>query len=244
MRVIPALDLRNGQAVRLRGGQFGSERVYANNPLELARHWRRAGATHLHVVDLDRAAGLGENLSLIKKLCLESGLKVQCGGGIRSVEDVDWLLGCGVQAVVLGSVACRDAPLTLDLFRRYGPDRIILAMDLQSTIEPGGYEIRIDAWRTNAGIRPQDFLRRYVPMGAQQVLCTDVDRDGGLCGCNFDLYRSLTRDWPGLSLQASGGVAGPEDLESLKSVGVDGVIVGRALLDGRLHVESLWEAEL
>lgn len=240
MNIIPALDLRDGQVVRLRRGQFGSEQVYSREPLVLARQWRRAGAEYLHIVDLDRAAGFGENLAVIKEISSSSGLQVQCGGGIRCREDVDWLLDAGVQSVVLGSVACRDVSLTTDLLRGYGGDRIILAMDLQSTTAARGYEVRIDAWRASAGIQPDEFLQKYVSVGLQRVLCTDVDRDGGLCGPNIELYRWLTEKWPGLRFVASGGVSGEEDLRKLESVGVDGVVVGRALLDGRLQTDGLW----
>jgi phosphoribosylformimino-5-aminoimidazole carboxamide ribotide isomerase len=234
--VIPAIDLRGGQVVRLRQGDYAQETRYDVGPSELAERYADAGARWLHVVDLDGArAGDLSNLSVIEAMA-KAGLRVQAGGGVRAEEDVHRLFAAGVTRVVVGSVAIRDPESVAKWLTRHGADRFTIALD---TRWRGDHWSLPSAGWTESESRTLDELAPwYAEKGARHLLCTDIERDGMLAGFNLDLYQHLTHVVPELAVQASGGVRSLEDIRAARSAGAGGVILGRALLEGRFTLEG------
>ncbi|HXS02995.1 MAG TPA: 1-(5-phosphoribosyl)-5-[(5-phosphoribosylamino)methylideneamino]imidazole-4-carboxamide isomerase [Rhodanobacter sp.] len=234
--VIPAIDLRGGQVVRLKQGDYAQQTIYAGDPRALASRYADAGARWLHLVDLDgaRSGRLG-NLAVIQSIAAD-GMAVQAGGGVREETDLQRLFDAGVQRVVLGSVAIRDPERVAGWLASYGADRLTVALDTRRidgrwTLPSAGW-IEIEA-RTLDELAPW-----YAARGARHLLCTDIDRDGMLAGFNLDLYRHLADRVPQLAVQASGGVRSLDDIRAARAAGAQGVILGRALLEGRFSVEE------
>jgi phosphoribosylformimino-5-aminoimidazole carboxamide ribotide isomerase len=229
--IIPAIDLRGGQVVRLAQGDYARQTTYASPPLALAETYAAAGARWLHVVDLDGAhSGELSNLGIIEAIA-RTGLRVQAGGGVRGVADVHRLLDAGVARVVVGSVAIRDPSRVANWLERHGGERFTLALDTRWTDDR--WTLPSAGW-TQAETRTLDELAPwYAAHGARHMLCTDIDRDGMLAGFNLALYRHLTELAPALAVQASGGVRSVEDIRAARAAGARGVILGRALLEGR-----------
>ncbi|MEI7038170.1 1-(5-phosphoribosyl)-5-[(5-phosphoribosylamino)methylideneamino] imidazole-4-carboxamide isomerase [Fulvimonas yonginensis] len=228
--VIPAIDLRGGQVVRLAQGDYARQTVYAQEPLALAHAYAAAGARWLHLVDLDgaREGGLA-NLAVIEAVA-RSGLKIQAGGGVRKVADVHRLFDAGVSRVVLGSVAIREPQRVADWIARHGGERFTIALDTRWSEDR--WMLPSAGW-TRAEARTLDDLAPwYAAHGARHLLCTDIDRDGMLAGFNLALYRHLAQIAPALEVQASGGVRSVQDIRAAREAGARGVILGRALLEG------------
>lgn len=234
--VIPAIDLRGGQVVRLAQGDYARQTIYASDPLALAESYAAAGAQWLHLVDLDGAqAGGLANLSIIETIA-RTGLRVQAGGGVRSVGDVHRLFDAGVQRVVLGSVAIRDPARVAGWLERHGGERFTLALDTRWR-DPR-WTLPSAGWTQVETRTLDDLAPWYAAHGARHLLCTDIDRDGMLAGFNLALYRHLSELAPTLSVQASGGVRSVEDIGAARAAGAHGVILGRALLEGRFGLDE------
>jgi phosphoribosylformimino-5-aminoimidazole carboxamide ribotide isomerase len=232
--ILPAIDLRAGQVVRLAQGDYARQTTYATDPLALAAGHAAAGARWLHVVDLDgaKAGGLA-NLPVIEALA-RTGMRVQAGGGVRGVADVHRLLDAGVERVVLGSVAIRDPDRVAGWLQRHGGERFTIALDTRWAEDR--WVLPSAGW-TRVETRTLDELAPwYAAQGARHLLCTDIDRDGMLAGPNLALYRHLADIAPTLAVQASGGVRSVEDIRAAAAVGAHGVVLGRALLEGRFTV--------
>ena len=238
MIVFPAIDLRHGRCVRLTQGRFDAEQVYRDDPLSIARRFEMAGATHLHVVDLDGAKSeSAEQTTLIVRLAQSTRLKVQAGGGIRRADQVERLLGAGVARVVIGSLAVREPNATLELLARFGGDPIVLALDVR--IAAGGDAfVETAGWRGGSDLTIGAAIDRYVDRGLRTILCTDISRDGTLLGPNVELYRSLRSRYPGVELLASGGIGTLADVSAVLSIGATGVIIGKALYEKRFTLEE------
>ena len=234
--VIPAIDLRNGCVVRLKQGDYAQQTTYAADPRELAQRYADAGARWLHLVDLDGArSGNLENLAVIQSIAAR-GMQIQAGGGVRSGEDLRRLFDAGVQRVVLGSVAIRDPELVTGWLTAHGTERLTIALDTRRI--DGRWTLPSAGW-TESETRTLDELAPwYAAQGARHLLCTDIDRDGMLAGFNLELYRHLAQSAPQLALQASGGVRSLDDIRAARDAGASGVILGRALLEGRFTVEE------
>jgi len=232
--VIPAIDLRGGQVVRLKQGDYAQQTTYAADPRELARRYADAGARRLHLVDLDGArSGQLDNLDVIGTIAAD-GMQVQAGGGVRDENDLERLFDAGVDRVVLGSVAIREPELVAGWLGKYGAERLTLALDTRCI--DGRWTLPSAGW-TETGTRTLDELAPwYAARGARHLLCTDIDRDGMLAGFNLDLYRHLADSVPQLAVQASGGVRTLDDIRAAREAGAQGVILGRALLEGRFTV--------
>jgi phosphoribosylformimino-5-aminoimidazole carboxamide ribotide isomerase len=234
--VILAIDLRGGRVVRLRQGDYAQQTTYAADPRELAQRYADAGARWLHLVDLDgaRSGGL-ENLAVIQAIA-SSGMQIQAGGGVRGEDDVQRLFDAGVQRVVLGSVAIRDPELVAGWLAKHGAERLTIALDTRHI--DGRWTLPSAGW-TESETRTLDELAPwYAAHGAHHLLCTDIERDGMLGGFNLDLYRHLADSVPQLAVQASGGVRSLDDIRAAREAGAQGVILGRALLEGRFTVEE------
>ncbi|GMV28789.1 MAG: 1-(5-phosphoribosyl)-5-[(5-phosphoribosylamino) methylideneamino] imidazole-4-carboxamide isomerase [Rhodanobacteraceae bacterium] len=232
--IIPAIDLRDGQVVRLRQGDYSQQTRYRVDPLRLAQDYAAAGAAWLHVVDLDGArTGNLANFRLIEALA-GTALQLQAGGGVRGEDDLERLFDVGVARVVLGSVAVREPERVAEWLTRYGAERLCIALDTRE--ENGTWRLASDGW-TQAEAPTLDMLApRYAAAGAVHVLCTDIHRDGMLAGPNLGLYAHLRQLAPGLHVQASGGVRDLADVRAVRELGLAGVVLGRSLLDGRLDL--------
>lgn len=239
MKIIPAIDLRNGRCVRLLKGDFDKETEYSSNPVEIGSQFSALAVGDLHIVDLDGAlTGTQRNRHIVAELVRESGLQVQVGGGIRSREDVaDWL-GKGVSRCVVGSLAVREPEVVISWLDEFGPDAIVIALDVR--IEAAGRPVlTTQGWTEETDTSLWECLDEFEKADARHILCTDVLRDGTLTGPNFDLYANILNRYPGVKLQASGGVRDIDDLELLRELGVPAAITGKALLDGRVTAEEI-----
>lgn len=233
MLIIPAIDLRAGRVVRLRQGDYAQETRYDFDAFALAADYADAGATWLHLVDLDGAkSGHFENLRAIEKIAAAERLAVQAGGGVRNADDVERLLDAGVARVVVGSIAVRAPDEVEKWIARYGAERLCIALDTRS--ENGAWRLPSAGWTQAEGATLDELAPRYVRAGARHLLCTDISRDGMLSGPNLDLYAHLARIAPALDVIASGGVRSIADVRALREGGLAGVVLGRSLLEGRL----------
>ena len=236
MLIYPAIDLRGGRCVRLAQGDFDAETRYGD-PVEQACRFAEAGAEWIHVVDLDGArAGAARQSDLIAVIVEAAGVNVQCGGGVRSAEDVSALLDIGVARVVIGSAAVKRPAEVSGWIGRFGPDRICAAFDGRAGA--GGFAIAAEGWTEGSGVMLNDAIERFAGAGLRHALVTDVTRDGMLSGPNTALYRDLAARFSGLAVQASGGVAALSDLRALKTAGAQAAIVGRALYENRFTLEE------
>lgn len=234
--VIPAIDLRNGQVVRLQQGDYAKETRYATDPRDLAKRYADAGARWLHVVDLDGArAGDLANLSMIEAVA-KSGMHIQAGGGVRTEEDTSRLFAVGVTRVVVGSAAIRNPERVATWLERNGADRFTIALDTRRRGEQ--WSLPSAGWTEEEAHTLDQLAPWFAAKGARHLLCTDIDRDGMLAGFNLDLYRHLAQTVPELAVQASGGVRSLEDIRAAREAGAAAVILGRALLEGRFTLED------
>ena len=234
MIIYPAIDLIAGEVVRLHKGDFAQKTIYGSDPVAVARSYAEAGASWLHLVDLDGAkVPARRQTTLIGNIITESGLKVQTGGGIRSRADVESLVSAGASRVVIGSLAVREPELVAAMIRDFGPDTICLAADV---VRPNDdFLIAISGWQEASELTLTAFLSGFEAVGLRHVLCTDIDRDGTMQGPNADLYHTVKASFPNIHLQASGGVKGIEDLADLQT---DGVIIGRAIYEGAIDLRA------
>ncbi|MFK7886749.1 MAG: 1-(5-phosphoribosyl)-5-[(5-phosphoribosylamino)methylideneamino]imidazole-4-carboxamide isomerase [Gammaproteobacteria bacterium] len=230
--IIPALDFRSGNYVRLEQGRFDSAKVYGDNPLELARHYQDQGARYLHLVDLDAAEGKGlDNTALIQTLAQNLTMTLQVGGGLRTTDQVRALLDGGVSRVVVGSLAVKQPELVRQWLSDFGPDAVVLALDVHSAAMP---VIHVHGWQTATDVTLWQALEDYTALGLRHVLCTDISRDGMQSGPSVELYEQIMTRHPTLQLQASGGVRDRQDIADLGKRRVPFAISGRALLEGTL----------
>ncbi|MCD1126987.1 1-(5-phosphoribosyl)-5-[(5-phosphoribosylamino)methylideneamino]imidazole-4-carboxamide isomerase [Jinshanibacter sp. LJY008] len=242
--IIPALDLIDGSVVRLHQGDYGQQRDYGNDPLPRLQQYQQQGAQVLHLVDLTGAKDpKARQLPLLRKLLAGVSVPVQIGGGIRTEQDVSDLIDAGASRVVIGSTAVRQPEMVEQWFKRFGADALVLALDVRID-DSGNKNVAISGWQENSSQTLEQIVEHYLPYGLKHVLCTDISRDGTLAGSNVDLYCEISQRYPNIAFQASGGIGSLNDIAALRTSGVKGVIVGRALLDGKFNVEeaiSCWQ---
>lgn len=243
-QIIPALDLINGQVVRLHQGDYGQQTTYSDNPIEQFRRYLNAGAQQLHLVDLTGAKDPAKRqTALIGQIIRETQGKIQVGGGIRSEQDVADLLKVGANRVVIGSTAVKERAMVKGWFAKYGAKKFVLALDVNINAQ-GEKIIAISGWQEASGVSLEELIDEYLSVGLKHVLCTDISRDGTLQGSNVDLYKEICAKYPQIEFQSSGGIGSLADIQALKGTGVAGVIVGRALLEGKFTLEeaiSCWQ---
>ncbi|WP_342608492.1 1-(5-phosphoribosyl)-5-[(5-phosphoribosylamino)methylideneamino]imidazole-4-carboxamide isomerase [Vibrio tritonius] len=236
--IIPALDLIEGQVVRLYQGDYGQVTEYKVDPVEQFAVYHQAGANWLHLVDLTGAKNTqARQLDLIAKLIASTPANVQIGGGVRTEDDVKGLLDAGAQRVVVGSTAVKNPTLVKGWMEKYGAEHIVLALDINIDSQ-GVRRVAISGWQEDSGVTIEELIEDYQTVGLQHVLCTDISRDGTLAGSNVELYVDLCKAYPEVQFQSSGGIGSLADIAALKDTGVTGVIVGRALLDGKFTAEE------
>nr|MBP6361410.1 1-(5-phosphoribosyl)-5-[(5-phosphoribosylamino)methylideneamino] imidazole-4-carboxamide isomerase [Aeromonas sp.] len=212
--------------------------AYSSSPQARFDDYVAQGAEQLHLVDLDGAKDAkARQLALITELLAVTQAPVQVGGGVRSEQDVADLLAAGANRVVVGSTAVKSPELVASWMEKYGPERIVLALDVNIDAQ-GNRQIAVAGWQENSGVTIEALIERFLPAGLRHVLCTDISRDGTLSGSNVELYRDLCARYPSVAFQASGGIGGLADIEALKDTGVKGVILGRALLEGKFSVSE------
>lgn len=233
MQVIPAIDLLNGQCVRLHKGSYEEVTVYHESPVEQARLFKEAGFDHIHIVDLNGAKeGRFVNLPHIKEIITELGISVQTGGGIRTFGDAEFLINEGLSKVICSSMAIKNEPDWLKLLEQY-PEQTILGMDLKDG------KIAYAGWLETASESVDSFVSRMLNKGLSEILCTDISKDGTLAGPNQALYEELKTSFPEIRLIASGGVSSLEDLQKLDAAGIDSVVVGKAYYENRITLEEM-----
>lgn len=238
MKIIPAIDLRGGRCVRLYQGDYGRETVYDADPVELAKEYFDAGASRLHIVDLDGARdGAFQNLQAISDMAKAIRCPIQSGGGIRSSQDIARLFEAGVERAVVGSIAIREPALVREWIGRFGAERICVAFDARWT--DNDFRLASAGWKKTHSMTLWDGIESLIDYDLKHVLCTDIGRDGTLSGANEALYREIMTRYDQLSVIASGGVSDLASLHSLQATGVPAVVVGRALLDGRIAIKDV-----
>jgi len=234
MEIIPAIDIIDGKCVRLTQGDYAQKKIYNENPLEVAMEFEDAGLRRLHLVDLDGAkAGAVKNWKVLERLAGKTGLVIDFGGGIKTIKDVEIVFGSGAALATVGSIAVKDGPLFVSWLEEFGAGRFLLGADVRDEkIAVGGWLETTDRW-------VYDFIQEYVEKGVEQVFCTDVSKDGLLQGPALDLYKNIVGKFPSLHFIASGGVSSFDDVLRLEEAGCKGVIIGKAIYEGRITLNQL-----
>lgn len=235
MEVIPAIDIIEGSCVRLTKGAFDTAKVYSENPLEMAKQFETSGLKRLHVVDLDGAkSGAVTNLPVLERLCSQTDLSIDFGGGIKTREQLKGVFGAGADFVSLGSIAVKEPKKVEEWIEEFGAERFILAADTKAgKVVSAGWQEEGDAL--------DGFISSFLDRGLSKIMVTDVERDGTLTGPATELYSKLLAEFEGLWLFASGGVSSYEDLQALQEINIKSVIVGKAFYEGRVSLEQLAE---
>ena len=233
IELIPAIDIINGQCVRLTKGDYDQKTVYGE-PLDMALEFERIGFKRLHVVDLDGAKSKHiVNDAVLKAITTETNLTVDFGGGIKTDEDIEKAFASGAAMVTIGSIAVTQPELFMGWLSTYGAERIILGADVRHG------KISINGWKEDSSEDLLPFLRKYVDAGVKNVLCTEISKDGTLAGPAIDLYRRIMEAYPELHLIASGGVSSKEDIEALDAAGIPAVVFGKAIYEGRIDLREV-----
>ncbi len=229
MRIYPAIDIKDGNCVRLLQGRFSDVTVYGDNPVETALKWERLGGDFIHVVDLDGALkGHGVNAEVIKNICAAVNVPVQTGGGIRTMEDIEKKLDCGISRVIIGTSAVKDADFVRRAVDKY-KEKIVIGIDAKDGM------VAIEGWEQVSEFSAVDFAKRMEKLGVSTIVYTDIATDGTLKGPNIAAMTEMAEN-TALDVIASGGVGKIEDITALSHTGVEGVIIGRALYTGNIDL--------
>ena len=234
IRIIPAIDIIDGKCVRLTQGDYAQKKIYNENPLEVARSFQDAGIQRLHLVDLDGAREKRIiNYKVLETIAAQTQLVIDFGGGLQSDDDLRIAFESGAAQVTGGSIAVKAPEVFLGWLEKFGSERIILGADARDE------KIAVSGWQETTGISIFDFLEDYVSKGVKYTISTDVAKDGLLQGPSIDLYRKMGEKFPELSVIASGGISAMEDLLTLNTMGVYGVIVGKAIYENRISLKEI-----
>ncbi len=236
--MIPAIDLINGEVVRLYQGDYNQKTNYQYTVQERQQAYAKAGAKVMHFVDLDGAKdSTKRQLTTLKTVVNHDSMTIQVGGGIRNEQDVQQLLELGADRVVIGSLAIKQPELVQAWLKTYGGDKIVLALDIKID-EQGNKTLPTHGWIKDSGVNLEDLMEQYINAGIKHILCTDISKDGTLSGSNVQLYTELCEKYPQIQWQASGGIGSLADIKALIPTGVTGVILGRSLLEGKFTLEE------
>jgi phosphoribosylformimino-5-aminoimidazole carboxamide ribotide isomerase len=236
IRIIPAIDIIEGQVVRLRHGDFTKKTTYQQDPLAIAKSYQDIGIKYLHLVDLDGAkAGHIINWQILDTLVRKTSLSIDFGGGIRSDRDIAIALDNGANQVTVGSIAVRNREKVNTWIKKYGSDKLILGADVINN------KIAVSAWQDQTELDIYNFIHTYAGSGITDCICTDVSRDGDLQGPAIELYQEIKKRFPDLFIIASGGISSVEDIVKLDNAAINGVIIGKALLEERISLNQLMQ---
>ena len=234
MQIIPAIDIINGKCVRLTKGDFTKQKIYYEDPLNAAKTFENAGLQRLHIVDLDGAkSGKISNLKVLESIASNTKLVIDFGGGIKNIEDVSSVFNAGASIVTLGSIAVRTPEVVEEWLLEFGADKILIGADVLDE------KIRISGWMKDGGITIFEFISKMLAIGTQYIFCTDILKDGVMQGPSIDLYKKIILEFPLINLIASGGVSKIEDVTALKNIGCSGVIIGKAIYEGKITLQQL-----
>ena len=234
MILVPAIDIINGQCVRLTKGDYDTKKVYNESPVEVAKAFEGAGLTHVHVVDLDGARAKHiVNAKVLEQIATQTSLQVDFGGGIKSETDLQTAFDCGASQVTLGSIAVSEPDLVLEWLDKFGSEHLILGADAKNR------RIATHGWEQDSGLDVIDFVKDYAQKGFDYVLCTDVTKDGMLAGPSLELYYEILEQLPELSLVASGGVTTMDDIYQCAELGCTAAIIGKAIYENKLSLKEL-----
>ena len=233
MKVIPAIDLMNRKVVRLSRGDPATAKVYDHwgTPVQVAMKWKAEGAERLHIIDLDAAFGIGNNLPVIKEIAETAALPIQVGGGIRRVEDAEKILTTGIQHAILGALAFSEPNAIAKIRGKFGLESIIVALDNRDG------RVMVEGWKTETGSTMWEAMEKFVKLGVTTFLITSIAQDGMLQGPDLETL-SEAATYPGVKVIAAGGIGSLGDLVALKQVGVESVVVGKALYEGRFTLKE------
>ena len=234
MRIIPAIDIINGECVRLSKGDYNKKTIYSKNVLDVAKNFEDNGIQFLHLVDLDGAKeNRIINYKTLEQISSKTSLIIDFGGGLKSEEDIKIAFESGAKQVTLGSVAVKNPELFLETLEKYGKEKIILGADAKKE------KIAVSGWLEESETNIYDFIKEKTEDGIQYIISTDIDKDGMLEGPSFDLYEKIIAENPDIKLIASGGITSTNNLVQLNSIGCEGAIIGKALYENRITFKDL-----
>lgn len=234
MRIIPAIDIIEGKCVRLTKGDYSTKKVYNQDPLEVAKAFEDHGIQFLHLVDLEGAKSKNiVNGNILKKLATKTNLKIDFGGGLKSETAIKIAFDLGARQVSLGSIAAKEPTLVAHWIAQFGPDKIILGADVSNG------KIAVNGWQETTQLGLKTFVEDYRQKGIRNVICTDISKDGTLEGSAHTLYEELIERFPNINWIASGGVSSVDDLNTLKTIGLQGAIIGKAIYENKITLKQL-----
>ena len=234
MIIYPAIDIMDGKGVRLKQGDFSTQKVYAENPVEMAIAFQQAGLKNLHLVDLDGAKqGSVRNWEIVKNITRQTKLKVDFGGGIKTEHDIARLFDLGVNQINLGSIAFREPEIVKSWIKKFGSDKIILSADAQAEM------LAVAGWQRQTQMTVFNFIQDYIDAGLNYVTVTDISKDGMLNGPGIDLYKKIISNTNDINLIASGGIRSWQDVKELQQIGCYGAIIGKAIYEGTINLTEI-----
>lgn len=234
MIIIPAIDIIDGKAVRLTKGDYAQQKVYNENPVEVAKQFEAAGIERLHIVDLDGAkAGKIINLKVLEAIATATSLKIDFGGGVKNITDVGDIFNAGAAMVTVGSLAVKHPELLEEWLMEFSAEKFLVGADVLDE------KIKISGWLEDGGINIFDFIGKMISLGTTNIFCTDISKDGVMKGPSIELYKKIMTEHPEIHLIASGGVSNMDDVKELKAIGCSGVIIGKAIYEGLVPLNPL-----
>ena len=234
MTIIPAIDIINGKCVRLTKGDYTQQKVYNENPVEVAKQFADAGLQRVHIVDLDGAkAGKIINLAVLEAIASATNLVIDFGGGIKNINDVGSIFNAGASIATIGSLAVKRPELLEEWLMEFGAGKFLIGADVLEG------KIKISGWLEDGGIDIFSFIGKMIGLGVTNIFCTDISKDGAMKGPSVDLYKQIMDQHPEINLIASGGVTTIDDVEELKAIGCSGAIIGKAIYEGNISLQQL-----
>ena len=234
MTIIPAIDIINGKCVRLTKGDYAQQKVYNENPVEVAKQFADAGLQRVHIVDLDGAkAGKIVNIAVLEAIASATKLVIDFGGGIKNINDIGNVFSAGAAMATIGSLAVKHPELLEEWLMEFGADKFLIGADVLEG------KIKISGWLEDGGIDIFTFIGKMIGLGATNIFCTDISKDGAMEGPSVELYKQIIEQHPEINLIASGGVTTMDDVMELKEIGCSGAIIGKAIYEGNISLQQL-----
>jgi len=234
MEIIPAIDIIDGKCVRLTKGDYAQQKIYNENPVEVAKEFEAAGIKRLHMVDLDGAkAGKIVNLKVLEAVASQTNLVIDFGGGVKKITDVSDVINAGAAIITIGSLAVKHPEVLEEWLLEFGPDKFLIGADVLDR------KIKISGWLVDGGIDIDTFIGKMLALGVRNIFCTDISKDGAMEGPSIDLYKDIMNLHTEIKLIASGGVSNFHDVIELKEIGCSGAIIGKAIYEGTVTLKEL-----